>query len=75
MPRCRATSSLELLAGGDAKLELDEVEARDLLGHRVLDLDAAVQLEEVDVAAVDEELGRAGVPVADGPGERPRRLA
>ena len=31
-----------------------------LLRDRVLDLDPAVQLEEVDVGAVDEELGRAG---------------
>ena len=31
----------------------------------MLDLDPAVQLEEVDVGAVDEELGRAGALVAD----------
>ena len=33
--------------------------AGDELRHRVLDLDAAVQLEEVEVAAVEHELGRA----------------
>ena len=54
-----------VLARGDAELQLDEVEPGQLLGDRMLDLDAAVQLEEVDVGAVDEELGRAGAPVAD----------
>src|SRR5436190_22008919 len=50
---------------GDAELQLDEVDAEHLLGHRMLDLDAAVQLEEVELAAVEDELGRAGVDVAD----------
>ena len=35
----------------------------------MLDLDPPVELEEVDVAAVDEELGRAGIPVVDRLGE------
>ena len=56
-------------------LLLDEVDARDELRHRVLDLDAAVQLEEVEVAAVDHELGRPRAPVADGAAERDRRVA
>ena len=47
----------------------------DELRHRVLDLDAAVELEKPEVASVDHELGRAGAPVADGPGERDRRVA
>ena len=59
------TSSSIVLAGRDAELQLDDVEARDRLGDRMLDLDPAVQLEEVDVGAVDEELGRAGALVAD----------
>ena len=46
----------ERLAGGDAQLGLDEVDVGDLLGHRVLDLDARVHLDE-DVVA---RRGRAG---------------
>ena len=41
----------------------------------MLDLDAPVQLEEEEVAAVEHELGRAGAPVADRARERDRRLA
>ena len=41
----------------------------------MLDLDSAVQLEEVEVAAVEHELDRAGAPVADRPAERDRGLA
>ena len=56
---------LDVLAGRDAELQLDDVEAGDRLGDRMLDLDPAVQLEEVDVGPVDEELGRARALVAD----------
>ncbi len=60
----------ECLAGGDAQLGLDEVDVGDLLGHRVLDLDARVHLDEDVVAVpVEEELHGAGVAVADLPGE------
>ena len=55
----------ERLAGGDADLLGDDVDARQHLGHRVLDLDAAVDLDEVEVAvAVEQELERAHVLVA-----------
>ena len=40
----------ELLAGGDADHLLDEVEAGHLLGHRMLDLEPGVHLEEVEAA-------------------------
>jgi hypothetical protein len=52
--------------GGDPHLRLDEVDVRDLLGDRVLDLNARVHLDE-HVAAVgpEEELDRAGTGVAD----------
>ena len=46
----------EGLARGDPHLRLHEVDVGDLLGHRVLDLDARVHLDE-DVVAV---AGRAG---------------
>ena len=53
------------LAGGDADLRLDQVDAGDHLGHRMLDLDAGVDLDEVEVVVlIDEELDRAGVGVA-----------
>ena len=41
----------------------------------MLDLDAAVQLQEPEVAAVEHELGGAGAAVADRPREGDRRLA
>ena len=44
----RLDAQVERLAAGDADLLLDEIEAGHRLGHRVLDLDAAVQLEEVN---------------------------
>ena len=67
-------------AGGDLELRLHEVEARDLLGHRVLDLDAGVALDEEVLAGLgdDKELDRAGVHVGgrlhqpDRVGEEPR---
>ena len=53
-------------AGGDAELRLDQVEARDLLGDRVLDLDARIALDEEVLAGlgIDQELDGAGVHVA-----------
>lgn len=57
-------------AGGDLDLGGDDVDARDLLGDGVLDLDAGVDLDEVvPVLLVDEELCGAGVAVADRLGE------
>ena len=51
---------VEPVAVRHIELETDEVDAVGLLGHRVLDLDPAVQLQEVHVVAGDEELDRAG---------------
>ena len=67
----RQAEVVEGLAAGDAQLGADEVDVGDLLGDRVLDLDARVHLDE-DVAAVgrEQELDRAGVDVADLLGER-----
>ena len=71
----------ERLAGGHPELQLDQVDAlaadpHDLLGDRVLDLEAGVHLEEVDLArvAVEQELDRAGVGVADLAGARATAL-
>ena len=74
MPARHRTELRERLAVGDPELELDEVEAGDLLGHGVLDLDAPVQLEEEHIVPVDEELGRAGALVPDGATEGDRML-
>ena len=57
-PRGLQQSVASALSLGDADLALDEVEAGDRLGHGVLDLDPAVQLEEEELVAVDDELDR-----------------
>ena len=69
---------VERLAVRDPELLTDEVDAGDLLGDRVLDLEAGVDLEEGDVPVrPDEELARARADVAglaeDGLG-RPEQL-
>jgi hypothetical protein len=54
------------LAFGDVNLRLDDVDAGDLLGHRVLDLDARVDLDEVEGAGVGihQELDRPRAAIA-----------
>ncbi len=56
------------LAGGDRELGLDQVDADDRFGDRVLDLEPGVDLEEVEPGVValafQQELDRAGVLVA-----------
>jgi hypothetical protein len=55
--------------GGDRELPGHEVDAVDELGDRVLDLQAGVHLEEVELAVVaDEELAGAGADVVAPPG-------
>ena len=55
----------ERRAGGDAELRLDQVEAHDLLGDGVLDLDARIALDEEVLAGlgIDQELDGAGILV------------
>ena len=62
---------------GDPDLRLDDVEAGDDLGHRVLDLDARVDLDEVEGAGVGihQELDRAGADIVGGAADLERRLA
>src|SRR5699024_86853 len=56
---------LERLAGGDAKLRLDDVDARDFLGDGVFHLDAGIHFHEVEAAVVvEQELDSAGIHVA-----------
>ena len=66
----------ERLPGRDAQHLLDQIEAGCELGHRVLDLEARVHLEEIEAAlGVDDALDRAGRAVADRARERHRLLA
>ena len=54
------------LACRHAKLLADQINAGDLLGDRVLDLNAGVHLAEVEIAVViDQEFDRTRVAVAD----------
>ena len=48
-----------------ADLLLHDVDAGDQFGHRVLDLDARVHLDEVELAVLVQELERAGAAIAD----------
>ena len=67
-------------ARGDAQLPLDQIEAGDHLGHRVLDLQAGVHFHEIksigrratvcDAKARHDELHGASADVADGLGRR-----
>ena len=61
----------------DVDLRLDDVDARDLLGHGVLDLDARIDLDEVELAGVGihQELDRAGADVIRRPGDLQRMAA
>src|SRR5258708_21940964 len=58
-------AELELHARGHADLLLHDVDAGDELGHRVLDLDARVHLDEVELVVLVEELEGPGAAVAD----------
>ncbi len=55
----------QLLAGGDQQLLLHQVDAGDQLGHRMLDLDARVHLDEIELAVLVQELEGAGAAIAD----------
>ena len=66
----------ERLALRDPDLRLHEVDAGHHLGHRVLDLEPGVHLEEAGIEVrVDEELERPGVDVAGALHERHREIA
>src|SRR5207237_9730971 len=56
---------LQLAPGGDVDLLLHEVDPGDHLGHRMLDLDARVHLDEEELPVLVQELESAGAPVAD----------
>ncbi len=53
------------MAGGNGDLEFDEVETGDLLGDGMLDLQARIDLEEIEIeVSVDEKFDGSGVHVA-----------
>ena len=67
----------ERLARGDQDLALDQVDVGDDLGDGVLDLDARIDLDEVERAGldIDQEFDRSGVLIPDVAAERDRGVA
>src|SRR5690606_28592177 len=55
----------EAAAGGDADLLVHEVDAGDRLRHRMLDLQARVHFDEIELAVLVEELDGAGARIAE----------
>src|SRR5262249_264336 len=53
--------------GGNSDLLLDQIDPRHLFGDRVLDLEAGVDLQEVEVAFAEDEFDGACIDVAGGP--------
>ncbi len=66
----------QFLASGHADHQLHQIQASDGFGHRVLDLQAGVHLEEIKALVfTDHELHRARALVVHGLGQRNRLLA
>jgi hypothetical protein len=55
----------ESAAGGDADLLMHEIDAGDRFRHRMLDLQAGVHLDEIELAVLVEELDGAGAGIAE----------
>ena len=64
-------------ARGDADLRLDQIDAGDALGDRVLDLNARIDLDEIELAGVGilQELDGARRAIAHRAADLERRLA
>ena len=77
LPRHAALRGADSRAGGDADLRLDQVDPGHAFGDGVLDLNARIDLDEVELAGVGvlQELDGAGGAVADGAADLERRLA
>src|SRR6202012_5059949 len=67
----------DALAIGDPDLGLHQIDAGGALGDGVLDLNARIDLDEIELAAVSvlQKLDRAGVAVARRPSDAQRRRA
>ena len=65
LPRQMNRRIVQLVALGDENLAADDVDAGDHFRHRVLDLDARVHLDEIEVARLDvqQEFDRAGIDI------------
>ena len=71
-----ACARRQRLARGDAQLPLDQVEAGDHLGDRMLDLQPRVHLHEIERAVLlGDELDGAGADIADRLGRGRRGVA
>ena len=57
--------SIEIVAGGDADLLEDQIDVGDHLGHRMLDLNAGVHLDEIELAVLVQELDGADAEIFD----------
>ncbi len=71
------TQRVQRGAVGNAQLRLHQVDARDRLGHGVLDLQPRIGLDEGEtraVVGVDQELEGADAAIAHGRGQAHRRL-
>src|SRR5258708_19107368 len=55
----------QLLPGGDADLLLHQIDPGDHFRDRVLDLDARIHLDEIELLVLEQELERADTAVAD----------
>ena len=55
----------QFAAGGDADLLEAQVDIGDHLGHRMLDLDAGVHFDEIELAVLVEEFDGADAEIVD----------
>ena len=66
----------QFLARGAADHQFDQVEPGDQFRHRMLDLQARIHFQEIEIArAIDDELDRAGAVITHGLGQRDRLRA
>jgi len=66
----------QAFAGGDANLPFDQIQSGHRFGHRMLDLQARVHLEEVKRAVlVEQEFDRPGIRIVDRVRHGRRRLS
>ena len=66
----RETQTWQTLSGGDLYLTLNQITAGDLLGHRVLNLQSGIHLDEVViVVSVQQKLDCSRILVADESGQ------
>ncbi len=70
----RRTEIRNVLAGCNPKLLSHQIASEANLGHRMLDLQARVDLEEVELAILEEELDGAGALISDRAGQPNRRV-